>query len=143
MNNSIVKLHNRKDNSVILVDLDTVILIDSLDEDGKYFSMIYCDPFRRDMENTFEVNETPEKIFTTYPELGKYFLKLHDRETNRITCVEINYIQVIDTEYDNAGKLCSKVYVTEDSITPYIVNETPEKIYTMIEEIYKTIPNGE
>ena len=35
MNNSIVKLHNRKDNSVILVDLDTVILIDSLDEDGK------------------------------------------------------------------------------------------------------------
>jgi hypothetical protein len=33
--------------------------------------------------------------------------------------------------------------MNENSIEPFIVNETPEKIYTMIEEKYKTVPNNE
>jgi hypothetical protein len=32
--------------------------------------------------------------------------------------------------------------LSENAIDAFVVNETPERIYTMIEEYYKTVPNN-
>ena len=80
MNKSIVKLHNREDNSVILVDFNNVPVVDTVEIDERNCSMIYFEVYRDDMDHYFEVNETPDKIFAAYSELAKSFLKLHNEQ---------------------------------------------------------------
>lgn len=141
MKNSIVKLHNRKDNSVILVNFEDVPVVDTVETDDRIFSMIYLSLFRDDIDNYFEVNETPDKIFAAYPDVKKYFIKLHNIETNLTCYLNCEEIHLIDTIKVN-DKSCSVIYTNENSIEKITVNETPEKIYSMIEEYYKTVPNN-
>lgn len=141
MKNSIVKLHNRKDNSVILVNFEDVPVVDTVEADDRIFSMIYLSLFRDDIDNYFEVNETPDKIFAAYPDIKKYFVKLHNAESNLTCYLNCEEIHLIDTVKVN-DKSCSIIYTNENSIEKITVNETPEKIYSMIEEYYKTVPNN-
>lgn len=141
MKNSIVKLHNRKDNSVILVNFEDVPVVDTVEVDDRIFSMIYLSLFRDDIDNYFEVNETPDKIFAAYPDIKKYFVKLHNAENNLTCYLNCEEIHLIDTIKIN-DKSCSVIYTNENSIEKITVNETPEKIYSMIEEYYKTVPNN-
>lgn len=141
MKNSIVKLHNRKDNSVILVNFEDVPVVDTVETDDRIFSMIYLSLFRDDIDNYFEVNEIPDKIFAAYPDVKKYFIKLHNIETNLTCYLNCEEIHLIDTIKVN-DKSCSVIYTNENSIEKITVNETPEKIYSMIEEYYKTVPNN-
>jgi len=141
MKNSIVKLHNREDNSVILVNFEDVPVVDTVETDDRIFSMIYLSVFRDDIDNYFEVNETPDKIFAAYPDVKKYFIKLHNAETNLTLYLNCEEIHLIDTAKVN-DKSCSIIYTNENSIEKIVVNETPEKIYSMIEEYYKTVPNN-
>ena len=142
MNKSIVKLHNKEDNSVILVDFNNVPVVDTVEIDERNCSMIYFEVYRDDMDHYFEVNETPDKIFAAYPELAKSFLKLHNSDTNLVTYINIEFVNIIDTVRCEERKCCSKIYLSENAIDAFVVNETPERIYTMIEEYYKTVPNN-
>ena len=143
MKNNIIKLHNREDNSVILVNFDDVVIVDTAFQNDKVFSMIYVEVYRDDMDHYFEVNETPEKIFAAYPDMAKYFIRVHNKENNLTVYVKYNVIHIVDTVRCDESTACSQIYMNENSIEPFTVNETPEKIYTMIEEKYKTVPNNE
>lgn len=54
-----IRLHNTDDNSVIVINKDLIILIDSNVEYNRVVSTIHLDGFE-----PFNVNESPEKIFT-------------------------------------------------------------------------------
>ncbi len=139
--NKIVKLHNKEDNSVILVNFDDVLLVDTVWADNRIFSMVYTQLLRDDTIHYFEVNETPEKIFATNPDI-KGFIKLHNKETNLVFFVDTEMIHIVDTVRTENENDSSVIYMYENIIEPIKANETPERIYTMIEECYKTVSNN-
>lgn len=53
-----IRLHNTDDNSVVVINKDSIILIDSNVERDRVVSTINLDGIE-----PFNVNETPEKIF--------------------------------------------------------------------------------
>lgn len=65
------------------------------------------------------------------------FIRLHNAENNTVVVINIEHICVIDTD-EVGGRTVSTIYMdTVSSIQDFQVNETPEKIYAMIEEINK------
>lgn len=65
------------------------------------------------------------------------FIRLHNAENNTVVVINIEHICVIDTD-EVGGRTVSTIYMdTVSSIQDFQVNETPEKIYQMIEEINK------
>ena len=65
------------------------------------------------------------------------FIRLHNTNDNSVVIVNIDAIRVIDTKIDK-GKTTSMIYTdTSTNMDEFSVNESPEKIYTMLDEIYK------
>lgn len=56
-----IRLHNADDNSVVIINIENVAVIDSVTKDKRVVSRVY---FTKDGDiDPFDVNETPEKIF--------------------------------------------------------------------------------
>ena len=66
----------------------------------------------------------------------KKFLKLHSSDDNTVIIVRVDEIILIYTDTADGSKVTT-VYLDNESIEAITVNETPEKIYTMIEELNK------
>lgn len=66
----------------------------------------------------------------------KKFLRLHNASNNSVVIVSLDAIDIIDTDTAYDGRIVSTLYTNSD-IKEFSVNETPEKIYTMIEELNK------
>ncbi len=66
----------------------------------------------------------------------KKFLRLHNASNNSVVVVSLDAIDIIDTDTTDDGRIVSTLYTSSD-IKEFSVNETPEKIYTMIEELNK------
>ncbi len=66
----------------------------------------------------------------------KKFLRLHNASNNSVVVVSLDTIDIIDTDTTDDGRVVSTLYTSSD-IKEFSVNETPEKIYTMIEELNK------
>ena len=65
------------------------------------------------------------------------FIRLHNSKNNTVTVLNIDYIVCIDTDEEN-DRVVSTIYLNEAAnMEAFNVNETPEKIYGMIEEISK------
>lgn len=65
------------------------------------------------------------------------FIRLHNAENNTVVIINIEHIVVIDTNEIN-GRTVSIIYLDERAgIQEFNINETPEKIYTIIEEMTK------
>lgn len=59
-------------------------------------------------------------------------LKLHNTDDNSVIIVFSKFIVCIDTIYKD-GKNCGKIYISaEGKLNPFTVNETAEKIWSMI-----------
>ena len=58
-----IRLHNTNDNSVIVINKESIILIDSNVENDRVVSTIYIEGLE-----PLNVNETPEKIFVMLEE---------------------------------------------------------------------------
>ncbi len=69
MKNKFIRLHTSENNNVVIVNVDSISIIDSNNKDGKNRSTIYTDS-STNMEE-FTVNESPEKIYTMLEELYK------------------------------------------------------------------------
>ena len=67
---------------------------------------------------------------------NKTFLRLHNVSNNSVVVVSLDTIDIIDTDVTDDGRVVSTLYTNSD-IKEFSVNETPEKIYTMIEELNK------
>ena len=59
------------------------------------------------------------------------FIRLHNTEDNSVIIVRSDKIVIIDSNIDY-NRLVSTVHV--EGMEPFNVNETPEKIFTMLEE---------
>lgn len=66
----------------------------------------------------------------------KKFLRLHNASNNSVVIVSLDVIDIIDTDTAPDDRIVSTLYTNSD-IKEFSVNETPEKIYTMIEELNK------
>lgn len=65
--NNFIRLHNSNDNSVIIINIDHIVMVDSDTSKEKLTGLVY-------MDNTtgideFNVNETPEKIYGMIEEM--------------------------------------------------------------------------
>lgn len=69
MKNKFLRLHNANDNSVVIVNIESISIIDSDKDSGKSNSIIYTNSSANMDE--FSVNESPEKIYTMLEELYK------------------------------------------------------------------------
>ena len=67
--NKFIRLHNAENNSVVIVNVDSISLIDTDEVDGKICSLIYLNS-SSDVDK-FNVNESPEKIFDMISSLNK------------------------------------------------------------------------
>lgn len=65
--NNFIRLHNSNDNSVIIINIDHIVMVDSDTSKEKLTGLVYMD------NNTgideFNVNETPEKIYGMIEEM--------------------------------------------------------------------------
>lgn len=60
------------------------------------------------------------------------FIRLHNTGNNSVLILNTEHIVLIDTDEVN-GKICSVVYLNKESdLDKFNVNESPEKIYDMI-----------
>lgn len=64
---------------------------------------------------------------------NKKFIRLHNAENNSVVVVNVDCIDIVDTDEKN-GRLVSTIYTSSD-IKEFSVNESPEKIFTMLEEM--------
>lgn len=67
--------------------------------------------------------------------MNNNFLRLHITHDNSVVIINKSLIGLIDTCYDN-GKNYSEIYLLEslaDGVNTIQVNETPEKIFKMLE----------
>jgi len=65
------------------------------------------------------------------------FIRLHNSDNNTVVVVNVERIAVIDTD-EVDKRIVSTIYMdTTSSIKEFHVNETAEKIYSIIEEMNK------
>lgn len=67
MKNNFIRLHNADNNTVIIINIDHIVMVDSDTSKEKLSGLVY-------MDNTtgvdeFNVNETPEKIYSMIEEM--------------------------------------------------------------------------
>ena len=66
------------------------------------------------------------------------FIRLHNSNNNTVIIVSLEDIICIDTDTDSEDKAVSRIYLKNCSdLESFTVNETPEKIYGMIQTICK------
>jgi len=65
----------------------------------------------------------------------KQFIKLHNTEDNTLIIINSQNIDLIDTEWvDDRNRYVSHIYTKSETVTDFYVNETPEKIFQMLNE---------
>lgn len=134
MKNKFIRLHTSENNNVVIVNIDSISIVDSNNKDNRNCSTIYTDA-GTNMEE-FTVNESVEKIYSLLENKNK-FIRLHTSETNNIIIVNIDYISIIDSNTKD-GKNRSTIYTdSRTNMEEFTVNESAERIYITIEELYK------
>ena len=67
------------------------------------------------------------------------FIRLHNASHNSVVIVNINNIVCIDTDENEYNRIVSEIVLSDASdLENFYVNESPEKIYDMIEKLRET-----
>lgn len=126
-----LKLHLSDDNTVIIICVNEIILIYTDTVNGNKVTTVYFD--NEEIES-ITVNETPEKIYQFILDMNNTdFVKLHSSDDNAVIVINTECISLISqTVSDN--KKYTTVYFNNDSVETVTFNESPERIYQMIED---------
>ena len=126
-----LKLHSSDDNTVIIVRVDEIILIYTDTADGSKVTTVYLD---NESIEAITVNETPEKIYQFILDINNAdFVKLHSSDDNAVIVINTECVALI-CQNDNGGKKYTTMYFNNDSVESVTFNESPERIYQMIED---------
>lgn len=126
-----LKLHLSDDNTVVVICVNEIILIYTDTVNGNKVTTVYFD--NEEIES-ITVNETPEKIYQFILDMNNTdFVKLHSSDDNAVIVINTECISLISqTVSDN--KKYTTVYFNNDSVETVTFNESPERIYQMIED---------
>ena len=126
-----LKLHSSDDNTVIIVCVNEIILIYTDTVDGNKVTTVYFD---NEALESITVNETPEKIYQFILDMNNTdFVKLHSSDDNAVIVINTECISLISQVVDGYKKYTT-VYFNNDSVETVTFNESPERIYQMIED---------
>lgn len=121
-----IKLHTANGNRPIIIRTDLVIYAE---RENKETRVQYAGNDGISSEVT--VNESPEKIFEM---AGERYIKIHMIENNAVACLNVSYVDCVSENND------SMITTIEAFDWDLAVNETPEKIYNMLQ---KAVNNSE
>lgn len=125
--NNFLKLHSKEDNSVIIIRINKISIVCVEDK----VTTVYFDDENID---SITVNETPEKIYQNIIDLDNTnFLKLHSNDDNSVMIVNTDIISVI-SQTEESGKYVSTIYFNNEAIESATFNESPERIYRMMND---------
>lgn len=126
-----LKLHSSDDNTVIIICVNEIILIYTDTVNGNKVTTVYFD--NEEIES-ITVNETPEKIYQFILDMNNTdFVKLHSSDDNAVIVINTECISLI-SQVVNGYKKYTTVYFNNDSVETVTFNESPERIYQMIED---------
>ena len=126
-----LKLHSSDDNTVIIVCVNEIILIYTDTVDGNKVTTIYFD---NETLESITVNETPEKIYQFILDINNTdFVKLHTSDDNAVIVINTECVALICQAISD-NKKYTTMYFNNDSIEAVTINESPERIYQMIED---------
>lgn len=126
-----LKLHSSDDNTVIIVCVNEIILIYTDTVNGNKVTTVYFD---NETIESITVNETPEKIYQFILDMNNTdFVKLHSSDDNAVIVINTECISLI-SQVVNSYKKYTTVYFNNDSVETVTFNESPERIYQMIED---------
>jgi hypothetical protein len=119
-----IKLHTAKGNRPIIIRGDLVIYAERGDKET-------CVQYagKDGISSEAKVNESPEKIFEMACER---YIKIHMIENNAVACLNVSYVDCIS---DNNDRMVTTIEAFDWELT---VNETPEKIYNMLQKAVKS-----
>ena len=119
-----IKLHTAKGNRPIIIRGDLVIYAERGDKET-------CVQYaaKDGISSEAKVNESPEKIFEM---AGERYIKIHMIENNAVACLNVSYVDCIS---DNNDRMVTTIEAFDWELT---VNETPEKIYNMLQKAVKS-----
>ena len=126
-----LKLHSSDDNTVIIICVNEIILIYTDTVNGNKVTTVYFD---NETIESITVNETPEKIYQFILDMNNTdFVKLHSSDDNVVIVINTECISLISQVVDGYKKYTT-VYFNNDSVETVTFNESPERIYQMIED---------
>lgn len=126
-----LKLHLSDDNTVVVICVNEIILIYTDTVNGNKVTTVYFD--NEEIES-ITVNETPEKIYQFILDMNNTdFVKLHSSDDNAVIVINTECISLISQTVSN-NKKYTTVYFNNDSVETVTFNESPERIYQMIED---------
>ena len=126
-----LKLHLSDDNTVVVICVNEIILIYTDTVNGNKVTTVYFD--NEEIES-ITVNETPEKIYQFILDMNNTdFVKLHSSDDNAVIVINTECISLISQVVDGYKKYTT-VYFNNDSVETVTFNESPERIYQMIED---------
>ena len=126
-----LKLHSSDDNTVIIVCVNEIILIYTDTVDGNKVTTIYFD---NESLESITVNETPEKIYQFILDINNTdFVKLHTSDDNAVIVINTECVALICQGVSD-NKKYTTMYFNNDSVEAVTINESPERIYQMIED---------
>ena len=126
-----LKLHSSDDNTVIIICVNEIILIYTDTVNGNKVTTVYFD---NETIESITVNETPEKIYQFILDMNNTdFVKLHSSDDNAVIVINTECISLISQVVDGYKKYTT-IYFNNDSVEAVTINESPERIYQMIED---------
>lgn len=126
-----LKLHSSDDNTVIIVCVNEIILIYTDTVDGNKVTTIYFD---NETLESITVNETPEKIYQFILDINNTdFVKLHSSDDNSVIVINTECVALICQGVSD-NKKYTTMYFNNDSVEAVTINESPERIYQMVED---------
>ena len=126
-----LKLHSSDDNTVIIICVNEIILIYTDTVNGNKVTTVYFD---NETIESITVNETPEKIYQFILDMNNTdFVKLHSSDDNAVIVINTECISLISQVVDGYKKYTT-IYFNNDSVESVTFNESPERIYQMIED---------
>ena len=126
-----LKLHSSDDNTVIIICVNEIILIYTDTVNGNKVTTVYFD---NETIESITVNETPEKIYQFILDMNNTdFVKLHSSDDNAVIVINTECISLI-SQVVNGYKKYTTIYFNNDSVESVTFNESPERIYQMIED---------
>lgn len=75
--------------------------------------------------------------------MNSVFIRLHKAENNAIILVDVNSIDMIDTEEYNGRSVSQIIHNHGDDLDYFLVNESPDKIYQKLPDAFKVADSGE
>lgn len=126
-----LKLHSSDDNTVIIICVNEIILIYTDTVNSNKVTTVYFD---NETIESITVNETPEKIYQFILDMNNTdFVKLHSSDDNAVIVINTECISLISQVVDGYKKYTT-IYFNNDSVETVTFNESPERIYQMIED---------